>query len=454
MIKASSEQLFSFTELKTSCIIQSIRPDAKFLFSHLQKLTRTEVRITDLSDIETNLSNLKRVDEFKEAFTEIERLNISQYGEEHPLDQHQIMTNVELVMQIINGQKIKALEFNGAKTLQAFLEFTLRNNNAMNDVWPYVTDLRIIKSRLDFTKWKLFDLFPKLEHLQLENNNITTISKSIFTNARNLVVLDLKDNFEKMEKESLSELNSLKVLKINAKLSFYEYESGCTNSDVNDEYSCEDFECYRDAPKPTWDSFYRLEYPVSFYFPPNLEELHLSNFAVKSSNSPFAFVNLPPKLKALILSKLSIESFIGPNAFKQLIHLDQFEIRKSQISRIETSMAPKILKIFNSNNSLVVILNAEANIISRIEEIYHAREDTTVSKSTNEFYLESKFNMTGLRKLDIEPNPAMQFHNMTNLQELYLKLRGMAVLEDGKFRCLPNLKILEICFHNEYYKGN
>jgi hypothetical protein len=268
-------------------------------------------------------------------------------------------------------------------------------------------------------------------------------------------VLDLKDNFETMEKDSLRGLDSLKVLKINAHASVYEFESGFGSDNNKNQYKCKDFECFYDTPKPNWDRFNRLDYPVSYHFPLNLEELHLSNFAVKSSSSPYAFVNLPPKLKVLTLSKFSIESsFIGPNTFKQLIHLDQFEIRNSQISSFETSMAPKILNFINFNNSSVVKLNADASRISKIEEIYHDCEDTSVSVSRNELYLESKFNMTGLRKLNIEPNHAMQFHNMTNLQELYLKLRGMAVLEDGKFRCLPNLKILEIGFYDEYYMGN
>jgi Leucine-rich repeat (LRR) protein len=451
MIKASSEQLFSFTELKTSCIILSIRPDAKYLFSNLQKITRTMVSITDLYDAESNVSNLKRFDEFKDASTEIERLCITHYWR----DQHQIMTNIELVMQTLEGQKIKALEFDTSKLLDPFLQLCLHSKSVKSNIWSFLTDLRICGNKLDIDKWKLFDVFPKLEHLKLENNRISKISKSIFTNACNLVRLELKDNFEFMEKDSLRGLDSLKYLKINAQLPFHEFESRsekeCASNDNNYEDDYGGFECYHNDPGPTWNRLNRLAYPICFYFPWDLEELHLSNFAIKATNNPHAFVNLPPKLKVLILSKFSVESPLGLKTFDHLVELEQFHIRKSDIAKIDTSVAPKILHFLNCSTSIVK-LKADANRISRIEEIIHVSEKGRLRY--NELYLESMFNMTGLRKLTIEPKSYMQFHNMTNLQELYLKLNGMDFLQDGKFRCLANLKTLEISFPDNYYNGN
>jgi Leucine-rich repeat (LRR) protein len=162
-----------------------------------------------------------------------------------------------------------------------------------------------------------------------------------------------------------------------------------------------------------------------------------------------------PKLTKLKLRLLNVE-WISPDAFDHLTSISSFEFDfgLKMLETFETGLAPCSLRV----NQDLKLLKLNSTTVSSIENIEFNgsfnRQDSNVSSMP----------LTGLKTLEISPTNDLSFLQMTNLEDLCLKLNGnFSFLDNGRLACLHSLKSLVLhgqsirtsfaCLNGELFSG-
>jgi hypothetical protein len=393
MIKAPSEQLLNFSEVKVNMIFKTIKPDAEYLFARVKKLNLLDMSCTKFRTLWPDLLS-ETGSKFKSSCPEL-CLSYRDGFETTQLE-----------------KELYQLRFGDGKNKD--------KSKNMNTMWPYLTELLFDDTQfVNFAKFKLFELLPKLEKMIFKNSRIIAVTEDMFAKAVNLRQLEIYDNVSKLDENSFSGMDNLKVLKINAILDKVLDEYGEYDDEDDDE---------EEEPKAP------LKYPNRIYFPSKLEELELVNFEMRSIDLK-TFANPPPSLKKLELRSCSIGS-IHRNAFDKFTNLETLNIGLSPLRQFETTAAPEHL-VLRYNDLVQVKLNASEENVSKIKRVM-----LISPKNSSGINLTSLHHMDGLTLLSIKPTRDMRFDHFTNLEELSVEVSSLAVLGGGKFKCLAKLKSL------------
>jgi Leucine-rich repeat (LRR) protein len=276
--------------------------------------------------------------------------------------------------------------------------------NELSTQWLNLSQLTIRLSDVASIDERLFDLFPKLEHLNLSCGEIGTIKAHVFAKASNLADLNLCGNkIICLEEQSFCGLQNLKTLAVSA-----------TNG---------------------------ISQTIAFAGLDKLENLDLSYSCSLATIDSSTFAWLPLGIKKLDLSFCSIHS-IDSKSFDHLANLDELVLSSNRIQSFEMGQAaPRVLDVSNDNRlCLVKLTSKKVDKVEKMDLRFY---------NFGEIQLESSYRMSGLRKLRINPAREMKFDSLPFLESLTLMIKDLDYLNQGQLECLSCLKCLELdLFHS------
>jgi Leucine-rich repeat (LRR) protein len=389
-IEGPSEGIFAFVNKVTlSANVQSIRPDAKFLFSKLSRLN-IEV-LEDCKDI--NIEQM--INEFRhegdcQARLLFIKVKLSCY-------ESRVNFLGPAVRPRINKLCIKSLYQDQFDHL-LLIPNENSNNPSASSLWPELTELTLSNIGTVSLDRISFNLFPKLQKVVVNSQDPIKLEENTLRQAPNLVELDLSNTLlVHLSPDFFCGLQKLRVLKLGYMIINY----------------FEVFNCLV-----------------------NLEDLMVSVDCTLMAKRLDKFARLP-KLTKLNLEINNVER-IDPDAFDHLTNIDSFDIwcHDKQTETFETGLVPSIFSVFSHFETLKI----NSKTVSRIANI-----EAFGLYIDNRINIVSSMPLTGLKELVISPANQMSFLQMTNLEHLILHLANdFSFLDNGRLACLSNLKSLEL----------
>jgi Leucine-rich repeat (LRR) protein len=387
IIRATSDQLFSFNEASFNFFFDSIQPDAEFLFARVRKLKITsQSHIYDRSNPITTRNIEAMIGLFEHIIVGDEKLEcvaleLEAYESSDPLPSLLLLCGSQSRLNDLNISIFQLSDFS------KFQDSIFTENSPVS----IIKNLAFHYNRVGFVDRKLFSLFPNLERLDLARNKIKILGKDVFRSAGSLTRLDLsKNEIDCLSEDSFQGLDNLKVLKVKAK----------------------------SVDRRAFIHLLRLEC------------LELCESPLKSIESD-TFVDLP-KLKKLNLASCSINS-IDSRAFDNLSSLEELNISDNNLKIFETKSPVRILNASDNKNLALVKLNGDNE--SKVEVVQLLNNSIGTD-------LVSFFPMSQLQMLVITPTDEIRFDQFTCLEKLVLLLEDLGMLKRDQFNSLTNLKTL------------
>jgi Leucine-rich repeat (LRR) protein len=182
LIKAPSDKLFAFNQIALNFAFDSIRPDAKFLFSKLARFTLLDRSAMSKEDpIYPSCSLIGIFKEFKSL------TNLTTAAEDEHFEQ--------LFRDLLCYKVEKATSnTNGTITTLSMLNEEFYDSSS----WPDLKELSVFVDHSYEIRWNLFEKFPNLEKLDIRSDKFYNCYKYdllvIFENGENLKTLNMKVN--------------------------------------------------------------------------------------------------------------------------------------------------------------------------------------------------------------------------------------------------------------------
>jgi hypothetical protein len=189
LIKEPSNELFSFSEAVLGMHNDhEIHADAEFLFTHLSKL---DIKIVPDYDAYPGWSG-------NDAWKFIERfIHITKSGQLEFIGLELNFKNGEFdwcLPRLLGSccQRLDALTLNMIDMSTRYsLRLMFSDKDGLPVEWPKLTKLRLIKCKFLCLDPLIFDLFPNLRELELEQNYITHFDADVFRKASSLLEFKL-----------------------------------------------------------------------------------------------------------------------------------------------------------------------------------------------------------------------------------------------------------------------
>jgi Leucine-rich repeat (LRR) protein len=413
IIRGPSEKLFCFDSILLHFFIESIQPDAQYLFSSVSRLKIIQYSISVAGKIYYSGGDLhKTVEAFERCslnkidFIDLE-LNDPYNADFQNLNQLVAQMEVKRLYFHKNSGNYKKL----TNMLQVDKDLTI-NDNPWSKLKELTFEIDLFHS--EFIQYvcdpRIFKKLPKLEKLKLMIDLNYFKNKNPFQDASNLTHLTMTDyDIVHISDGSFNGLVNLRVLLVTVQ-------------------------------RIDFKAFTCLE---------KLEELTLNTVLETISSTTFADLK---KLKVLNLACCSIKS-IDPTAFDHMKDLEELNLNQNELEEIKfTNAAPGKIQI-KANTSLCSV-EFNSSYVSKISEIrlcgFYDHRNRIVDSTTErkETMLVTSFPMNNLTKLKIKPIGTMSFHQFLSLNELSLLLTNFEDLRPGQLSCLSNLKTLTLSITN------
>jgi hypothetical protein len=429
VIKEPSETLFAFKSASIGIEIQGIKPDARFLFASLAKLTFLAV----YEKIETSLSEaiLRTVKYFetvsflhRELCVELKFEKTREWS--NYFEQKAGERRVTLANQIgTAGERLDALDMTNMLELAIDDLFMMTDEDETGRFtdelvcWSRLTELNMYgcgSGTLDNPE--LFGkLFPHLRKLNLNWNPIKSLAEDVFKHAGKLLELEIDfskndDPISLITNKTFSGLVNLRMLDV--KLKTLE--------------SLEPFNCLC-----------------------NLEELAIHVDRESALKRLDAFPSQLSKLRVLKLQFCYKIEWISLTAFDHLKRLERFEFACFEylgIQPLEISIAPRFLKFVGVEK---LRLLGDESSVRNIETIEFLQSDFYESQSSiwssgQVERLDCDIFLSGLERLSTMPlnEASLSYNKMLNLEVLNLNLADFGVLKRSGLGCLSKLKELTV----------
>jgi hypothetical protein len=397
LIKESSEKLFAFNQVFiVTGNDHELHADAEFLFIHLARL-EIEIVPDKKGDFQKE-SGEKLMESFiknaKRGQLEFIGLTLDnqnyQYGPK-------FLGSSDCYMKL-NSLTLKKVDMRtGDKLLILFSEKSGRQVE-----WPKLSKLKIIDCNITYLDALIFDIFPNLHELILENNEITQFNKNAFKRASNLLELVVSSEKSCLEHRLLSMnecfqgLTNLRVLQL-------------------DHFVIESFDVLN-----CLHSLIELK-----VIDRHLKKIEKFDVAI-------------PGLKKLTLELMEV-NYISPNVFDHLTSIEYLEITCRQVNeRFETSLTPRVIKVYGSK---LVKLNSVD--LSKIEEIGFSEQMECGDGSVT---------LNKLKRVTIKENGSLlsvnnnSFQQFSHLEDLKLTIYSLSSVPSGQLNSLTELKDIDILF--------
>jgi hypothetical protein len=426
VIKEPSETLFAFTWAVIGVEIQGIKPDARFLFASLAKLTFLAVCRIKTYLSETILQTVKNFETVSflqsELFVELKfkkQREWNNYSEQNAGERR-----VTLVNEIGTArERLDALDMTIMMEQPIEDLFTLKDKGETDRLtdelvcWPRLTELdMVICGTKTLNNLELFKkLLPNLRKLSLRRNPIKLFAKEVFKHAGKLLEPELdffknNDFVSLITNETFHGLENLRVLNIT--LSSFD--------------SFEPFNCLC-----------------------NLEELALHVDRESTIKRLDAFPSQLSKLRVLKLHCSRAIEWISPTAFNHLTRLERFEficIKYPHTQPLEIGIAPRFLQVVGVKK---LRLLGDESSLQNIETIEFLQKDSYKSgiwSSGEVEQLECDWPLGGLKRLStmLLTKSSLPFNKMVSLVVLKLELIDLSVLFRSGIGCLSELRELTV----------
>jgi Leucine-rich repeat (LRR) protein len=417
LIKSTCDKLFDFSHLTVrNFIVESIEADAAFLFVRLRRLTIRPPKFRNIDMIKDMIVS------FGPGVEHVD-YDLAGLFDLPNLDEFRLLP-------------IRAVQFRFLKP-----DFTLIEQCAG---LRSLTDLRSITHNGFFVHTlspQVFEIFPRLEALNLNFNKICDIEPGVFAKAHNLLELKISENkFKRLRAETLIGLQNLKRLRV--------------------------------------DSI-EIEKAGAFAHLASLTHLNLGKSGPLTKLEAGFFLGLA-KLTELSLSDCGLQA-IEAAALESLLCIEKLDLSSNKLSELEVKCAPRIVNLSHNELARVLFFNG-----SNLEEIDLSNNklgrdraiDFGECVSLNDGSLRVRkvdlsFNEIGhvrsmggrrmgeLRELVLSDNSigeieARAFEGLGALEELRLAIGSLNLCvanNGGKFKDLSNLRVLEIKSSLEEFEG-
>ncbi len=424
IINEPSEKLFNFDELTLFCLVESIRPDAQFMFEnvkhlrldidHISKSTVQEMAhtIDQFKRLSKSIQSLelicdekrdkyaiyfmseKRLDDFdliKESVSSVSKFCL-QGGKLKNLDPavfNQSLVDLELsyiTVMNMNTQKslfsnlinLRSLNLSGAQFLTSDLFSTAHFDAEFTTGLESLTRLNLNESHFNSFKREAFDKLANLESLDLSDVELGSIERFAFESLTKLTQLNFsKNEIKKLDKETFKGLISLEKLDLSYN-KFRDIEPGTFENLSSLKQLDLSWTCLRAIKANTFQGLSKLEdlklcfceklselEPGAFLGLQNLMKLNLSCSESLEKIQSKVFDGLT-QLRELNLSKCSIES-IHPSAFNDLPNVEVVNLNSNAFVKLVMACTPRILDL--SENHFLEMASFSGSDLWRLEEL-------------------------------------------------------------------------------------
>jgi Leucine-rich repeat (LRR) protein len=370
-LPSSCEKYIGFTHITVSnVLIDSIRPEAQFLFANLTDLIFGESEGMTIAYHKSPPfpfeALISMIDLFASGGSKLEYIkfdlgNFKKTGDQlkqlvsHPIKSVVLSSAYAGTKKVNSENKSNGDEKQGSGCGddEEDKDGRIRLKTFLHEMGANFKDLEEIKissNEIQSLDGKMFEPFSNLEILNLSDNHIFSIQPNSFVNATKLTHLDLSSsNFECLTEDLFSGLVNLKSLNL----------SGSKLQEIH---------------------------PLAFNRLANLEDLDLSRSTGLSTMSKLP--NWPATLTWLNLAQCGLTQ-VDPHSFDNIVALDTLDLSVNSIKEFELAgCAPRIIDL--SRNGLTSIkFSMNSDLLAQIEQLHLTKNKLT------------SLNLAGLVNLDL-----------------------------------------------------